>query len=179
MKRDLTQRNYDTGDWEEPERLQSLGSSGYSREEILSVSADKCELHMQLHSLTRNQMPTQNNGNDPLVKLGHVTLVDSTDGESGLFVNLQTDAVVSGYVSHPCGPKLSRSSNGRGDEQRTSQSSRQTSSSDTDDDDDTVSDDTSTACSGSSSGCQSDNESDTISDFKRMLSSTSCKAAIG
>ena len=104
-------------------------------------------------------MPTETFGNGPVVNLGHKILIDSTGYESGYFVYLRTDAVVPGSALHLSGPDLSRSSNGRGDEQRAAQSSRQTSSSDTNDDDDPDADDISTARSGSDASSPQDNDS--------------------
>ena len=60
----LIQRYYDLDFREEAERLHLLGSRGFPGVDNLVVLADMLSMQLQLHSLTFDQMPTENFGID-------------------------------------------------------------------------------------------------------------------
>ena len=98
MRADLIQRYYDLGNNAEAERLQLPGYLGYPGAENLDVLADMFSVRIELHSLTFDQMPTQNFGSGTLVRIGHVMLLDATGSQSGHYICLRTEPVACTYA---------------------------------------------------------------------------------
>ena len=92
MKQELIDRYITLGDMCEANRLTQESSRGYPGNENMNVLAQMHGITIEFHTLSYDGFPVERYGHGPLVRVGHMVLVDGAGGRADHFVCLRTEA---------------------------------------------------------------------------------------